>query len=56
MDTSSKLAAATRAARARYDALDRCGHPVRTEDRESARAAVDAARDAERAYWAAVSP
>lgn len=56
MDDSSRLAADTRAARDRVDALDRCGHPVPTVDRDAALTDYHRAMDAERAYWTAVCP
>jgi hypothetical protein len=50
-DESSRLAAAVRQAKERYAKLDTCGHPVLLVDRQVALDAIDAAVEAERAYW-----
>lgn len=54
MEESSRLAATTRAARAKCEAYDRCGHPVLTIDRERALADLERAKAAEDAFWSRV--
>jgi hypothetical protein len=53
IDIPSKLAADTRRAHEEVRALDRCGRPVLTVEREAAQARLDDALEAERRYWCA---
>lgn len=50
-DEGSKLAAATRAARAAYLKLDRRGRPVSLAEREALLDQIEAAKLAEVNYW-----
>ena len=52
VDKPSELAGAVRAAKAAYEALNRCGNAVvYTADRAAAQARIDAAKKAEADYW-----
>lgn len=50
-DEGSRLAAATRTAREKYRALDRCGFTVSRRAREEALEEIEAAEAAEAAFW-----